>query len=800
MPKENAHVGVNRISRQHGARSQALLVIAIAWVVGFSIWFYSFGMPNHDGITRHLLWANLPFTLLDLIDPPVERNKPDWSWLFLLERLPYLAVAALIWTGAWGIGSLALRIAKVRLRGCENLFFSMCVGLSLVSLTVLALGLCGLMSSWILAGIFLVTAAIKLVLRKRTAQSGKPTAVTQSTPGFGKLDWVLLVCMMLFVVGQLIGSMTPQNDFDVIEYHLGGPKEWFQLGQIQRLPHNVYTNFPFLCEMILLAGMVIYGDWQWGALGGQAALAIFAPLTALGLFAAGHRWFSRRVGLIAALVYLSSPWTYRITIIAYAESALACYLFAALFAFLLLRHALQDSAKEDQGNVWSLTLLTGMLAGSGMACKYTGLVSVVIPIIGLLLFASWNYIKAQPLPRTTRLLCAFAIGLGLTIGPWLLKNFVMTGNPVYPLGVRIFGGIDRDPEIDTKWRNGHAAKSYPSWQARMADLPIKVQDVVAKNDWHSGLMFAFAPLSLLLLRLVSRRNSTAVESDDNQRASIIRITWLYVGWQFATWWLLTHHIDRFYVPMFSVVALLAGVGACWWESLPSSQAAATQPWPWSVTISLTIGAAILFNANLMQTGICGFNAGRLHLRAAGDIAISSTTPRLRWMHDSWKVGDLPSDLKVLYAGEAALFHACYPYLYNTVFDHSILERICVKPGSITFELKPAEEIQAELRRLGITHVDVCWSEILRYREPGSYGYTDFVTPERFVELQKLGVLGPPLSLPEWANRIPLSPSRTQQIEKEGWMNQLGTRVNDEPAYFSSQIFPVLPSDSKEARH
>ena len=155
MSKDSSHVGVNLSTRQHGGRSQALLMIAIAWVVGFSIWFYRFGMPNHDGITRPMLWANLPFTLLDLIDPPIERNKPTWSWFFLLERIPFLVVAALIWVGAWGIGSLVLRIAKVRLRGCESLFFSLCVGLSFASLTVLGLGLTGLMSCWILTGLFL---------------------------------------------------------------------------------------------------------------------------------------------------------------------------------------------------------------------------------------------------------------------------------------------------------------------------------------------------------------------------------------------------------------------------------------------------------------------------------------------------------------------------------------------------------------------------------------------------------------------------------------------------------------------
>lgn len=64
------------------------------------------------------------------------------------------------------------------------------------------------------------------------------------------------------------------------EYHLQGPKEWFQQGQITFLRHNVYTSFPFLSEMLLLAGMMLMGDWWSGALSGQLVLGCYQLLTA----------------------------------------------------------------------------------------------------------------------------------------------------------------------------------------------------------------------------------------------------------------------------------------------------------------------------------------------------------------------------------------------------------------------------------------------------------------------------------------------------------------------------------------
>ena len=62
---------------------------------------------------------------------------------------------------------------------------------------------------------------------------------------------------------MLLGSMLPSIDFDAIEYHLQGPKEYFQAGRISFLPHNVYTSMPFNVEMLHLLGMEVLNDWWY---------------------------------------------------------------------------------------------------------------------------------------------------------------------------------------------------------------------------------------------------------------------------------------------------------------------------------------------------------------------------------------------------------------------------------------------------------------------------------------------------------------------------------------------------------
>jgi hypothetical protein len=791
------------------------VVLGLVWLIVFTVWFHSFALPNNPPAARWMIWTRLPLDLMDLVDPPVIANAAPWSWLYLGQRVPFLLSASFIWLGAWGMGFLILRGLRLReaLDRTERLFFAGCLGLAGESLAMLGFGLLGWMSRWPLLALIVTSAIVEVWLRRGEGEApaeplGRATpenkmARQEPRPPLASAlaRWTPFV-VAPFVFCLLLGAMSPQTDFDVVEYHLGGPKEWFQAGHIARLPHNVYTNFPFLTEMLLLCGMVLHGDWESGALAGQAVLAGFAPLTALGLYATGRRWFSPAAGSLAALVWLTTPWAYRISIIAYAEGGLACYLFAALSVGLRLvltnpfafrsggrespgsstfnssmqnqgahapRSERDESKKDEEIESESqrarLVVLCGLLSGSAMACKYTGAISVVVPLVAMIALRA---VALKPLAARARKgfveLALFGLGVLVAVGPWLVKNAVETGNPVYPLAFSIFGGEGRDVLMDAQWRRGHAARTYGSATELLTDLVVKLTDVTANNDWHSALMFGLAPIALMASW---RRRVWCV--------------WAFIGWQFLSWFLLTHHIDRFYVPMFPVVALLAGAGAAWLFAVLHSPLQVVVAW----LVTLLIAANVLYNAGVM-INLGGFNAGRTELNAARELVKS---PSQKWLDDELVAGRLPREMKVLCVGEAALFHARFPYVYNTVFDRSLFEQwFTERAASGELRLRPAEDIRTTLRQHGITHILVNWSEILRYREPGSYGYTEVAHPSRFAELQAAGILGAPLPLPNDATFGGLSDNRRNQIE--AWAPSLLTTIEDKPAYIAVQVFPV----------
>ena len=772
--------------------------LACVWLIGFCVFFFSFTLPNNPAWRRVDIWLELPELLQSSIVAPPDASPSGWR--YFPQRLDLILVAGSILAGAWGIGHLVLRTLRLPLtaRGPEKSVFAFAVGLAGLSLVTLGLGLAGLLLRPLLVGVlaagFLGENAFRsldrrkrreeqercleserprrhssdtetptgprsgLSLWKRLTHAGARIAAGEQIPFDTLLLVLATVVVVLFLLAMALGAMLPSTDFDAKEYHLQGPKEFFLTGRVTMLPHNVYTSFPFLTEMLTLLAMVLRGDWYWGALAGKAVLMSFAPLTALALFAAGRRWFTPTAGLLAAFIHLTTPWTYRISIIAGAEGGLTFYLFAALLAVMMGI----ERQNDDGGRRWCL--LAGLLAGSGMACKYPGVVQVVIPMGAVLAITPFlrQTVKKGRGRTAFRSAIAYALGVAIAIGPWLVKNTIETGNPVYPLVYTVFGGHDWDDAVNARWQRAHGPDTYA-----LSDLGKKAIDVTAKSDWLSPLLFGLAPLALLA----------------SDRPKTVRWLWIYLSYLFFAWWILTHRLDRFWVPLIPVASLLAGIGVTWHAGRF-----------WRTVCGVWIAAVVLFNLAFVTTPLCGNNGYLTELNQARRAA-ASTAPGIAFLNEA-RLGD---DANVLCVGEAQVFDARFPLVYNTVFDRSIFQDWCaadqpdVPAGQLP--MRPAEEIRRRFEAAGITHVFVNWEEILRYRP--SYGYTDFVTPTRFDWLQAHGILGRDIPMP-YGYRFWDSLSNQDQAEVEGWAPQLKRRINGELVLVTMQLFPVTPQSRPQA--
>ncbi|MEX2287643.1 MAG: glycosyltransferase family 39 protein, partial [Planctomycetaceae bacterium] len=478
------------------------------------------------------------------------------------------------------------------------------------------------------------------------------------------------------------------------------------------------------------------------------------------LYAAGRRWFSPTAGWLAALIYLSTPWTFRISTIAYVEGGLSFFLFTALLATML---AIEQLSREQRAG--GRVLLAGLLAGSAMACKYPGVLSVVIPLGAALVAAPFllGIPRAASIKITRRWAACFASGVLLTIGPWLAKNAFETGNPVYPLLYSVFDGKDWNAELDAKWKKAHSPDDYD-----LGKIPAWICDVSAQNDWLSPLLYAFAPLLLVVA----------------WRRRMPRLLWFYVGYLFLTWWAFTHRLDRFWVPMIPVVALLAGAGA---TSLKGTV--------WKIFSAVCIAAALLFNLGIVVTGMAGYNQFLVDLDYARDWTANLTAPEIAYLNREFRAGELPKDARVLCVGEAEVFDAEFPIVYNTVFDYPIFEQWTADDRQPVASGERAMRDPAEIRqkfrdeRIGLVLVN--WQEIVRYRT--TYGYTDFVAPPRFDRLEEARVLTPPLTFAS----LVLADLTDEELEtkRKAWKPGLYRLQDGRTVYIGSVRKPL---DQREA--
>ncbi|MHC4400035.1 MAG: hypothetical protein ACYTG0_10170 [Planctomycetota bacterium] len=745
-----------------------LSLTVLLGIVVYLVFFLTTRLPSIEDRTGHesrrgqILWVNL--LLPDVLAAQWFTAAPDFRpEVSLLDRLPVLAAAGLIVVCAFGAGWLLLVVCRLdgRLARWETVVFATAVGLNAVSTYVLLVGLLGwLHYRWAFALPAALTLLTAGVLRYGRTAADRPTGPVEPPPSDDEPvhpRWLWLAAPFVLVI--LLGSMLPPIEFDVREYHLQAPKEFFQGGRVDFLPHNLYGNMALGTEMLSLLGMVVTGDWWLGALVGKTLIAAFAPLTALGLLAAGQRFLSTSAGVVAAVVYISTPWIVQVSTTGFVEGAFACYLFLAVYAVLMWRgaerwcHDAQASPPGGNGSEgiddaggnraqakrrrkgpqhggsqrdaeaprqrtgrndpparvgsaarreasdgrWRWLLLAGYLAGGAVSSKYPGVLFVAVPlaiwILAACLSTRWSGVW-KPLG-------AFSVAVALGCGLWFAKNWALTGNPTYPLMYNLFGGKTWTAEKAENWNREHLPNDF-SAKALGSDLAR----VALRSEWLSPILMPLAALAL-----VGRRN---------RRLSMTLL--VYFAFIIAAWWLLALRIDRYWIPGLPLVALLAGIGACWnRETL----------WRWILLVLLVLASVSNF---ILASGVPlagGYNRYFVSLER-----LRHTPERV----DPWHLYfNEHADGCVLMVGEAQVFDLEVPVRYNVWLDDSVFERLVRDPS--TGALRPAAKILSALDDQGISHVYVHWGEIRRYVDTG-YGSWEFVEPEVFQRLVAEGVLEP----------------------------------------------------------
>lgn len=228
-------------------------------------------------------------------------------------------------------------------------------------------------------------------------------------------DKGLLGLLFAFILLILPLSMTPPAVRDELIHHLAVPKLYLAKGRIFEIPFMGFSYLPQNIDLLYLIPLALGNDivprlihFAFGLLTGLAIYFYLRP----GL---GRSW-----GLLGFIFFISTPVVVNLSKTAYID------LGSAFFSTLAVIGALRY--KEE--GVFKWLALSAAALGLGLGAKYTNLVT---------LFLIGFFILHSSYSRERRLFSAVKSGLiyaGIAfavLSPWLIRNYIWTGSPLYPL-------------------------------------------------------------------------------------------------------------------------------------------------------------------------------------------------------------------------------------------------------------------------------------------------------------------------------------------------------------------------------
>jgi len=544
------------------------------------------------------------------------------------------------------------------------------IGLGLISLLTLGLGASGLLRPVAAWGLVL---ALGIALRHDLwASLADLRAVRLPRPANGFQRW-LAVYGGASLLLTFLTTLAPPTGWDTLVYHLTGPRLFVETGRIVHPIDLPYLGFPQLGEMQFTLGLLLVGEGVAPLLHfgyGLLALVITASLA--------QRAFGKDVAWLAAALLLSVPTLFSLMARAYVDATLLFYATAALYAFLRWRES-RAQRNATGGRGWLVAM--GLFCGFSGGVKYT---AVAIPIaLGLSL--TWVSRRDGPRAITGRLALVAAVALVVAL-PWTVKNWLTTGNPVYPF-------LFSDGVYWDAWRAwwydrpGTGLASTAPWRLLTAPLEATVLGTEGTPLYEATI----GPLLLtgaLLLAVVWRSLS-------REEQAVVGHMLLFFGVNYALWLnglartaLLLR--TRFLFLVFGVVAVLGGVALDRLRSLRRPQLAVD--WLARAVVGLTL-ALLLFS---MLTRFVHINPLPvvLGLEAREDYLAR----RLGWYYAAVEDvnRELPPDAVLLFLWEPRSYHCtadCRP--------DALLDRFLHTTHLYGYD---AARIAAAWRAEGVTHV------------------------------------------------------------------------------------------------
>lgn len=565
----------------------------------------------------------------------------------LRPGIPALLLLAFSALAAAGAGRrLAGRLAPA-LADDEKTVAGATLGLGLLSMGTFALAALGLLKPWAASGLL---GALWLAgwaeVRPALASLADGARRALSRP------W-LCALIGLPLLFALWACLVPPHQYDSLVYHLALPQEYLRAGRLYAPEGLVFAHFPQNGEMLFTLALALGSD-----LLAQMYVWLATALTIGWLLTFGRRvtgaavWAAVLVATHAAVLLMSST--------TYVEPLVMLWMTAAVLAF----------EASDEGRENGPLGLSALFMGLALGTKYyAGLLAVIL--VARLVWR--GRLKAAVL---------FAAAAGALFSPWLVKNWIFVGNPVFPFLYKIFPATKIGWTADLAAGYFQVLTEYGHARGFFRDLlslpvlllhnPLRFgggMDVLGDFGWDLTLWLWVGGLCVSWKR--------------RQRSAFALLTVLY-----AAGWFATGVVLRFLTALAPAMALVGAAGAAAWREKAGAPARAL-----AAAAAGALIAAHLFLLFFVH-GVFGSGAAMLGLEDSGTFL----SRKLEYYPcaDYANAHPAPND-RILVVGEQRGYYLTAAHLSSTVHAPNLYVRRANEAAS------PRELAQA-LRADGFTRL------------------------------------------------------------------------------------------------
>ena len=487
---------------------------------------------------------------------------------------------------------------------------------------------------------------------------------------------ILIGLTALLIISILILSSVPPVSRDALTHHLAVPKLYLKHGGVYEIPSLPFSYNPGNLDLLYLIAL------YWGNdIIPKFIHFAFALLTAWLIFNYLKKRIDTLHALMGVLLFLSLPVIVKLSITVYVDLGLVFFSTAALI------YCLKWVENEFR---FKYLFLSAVWCGFALGAKYNGLIVFFL----LALSVPFLHLKMSPRPafKSSRAIgygALFVIIAILVFSPWLIRNYIWTGNPIYPL----YDNLINQTHPDAFNALGPFAirkiiYKESGWQIALIPLRIFFQGLDGNPQYFDGRLNPYL-FVLPFFAFLKRHKSPSFLK--NEKVILLAYSILYLSFAFV-------RVDmriRYIAPIIPPLVILSVFGLKQINTIFGEASRGTVPKLFAGTVRVGVSLLLIINAIYIWGQ---FNTVAPFGYINGKIGREAYIEKYRPEYAALKYANrnLPEDVKIL---SLFLGQRLYYSDREMRFDTDLFQKI-------TRQARTSEVVLSELKQKGFTHLIV----------------------------------------------------------------------------------------------